>query len=102
VPGRVGRPRRRPDRLVADRGYDHDRYRRQLRQRGIRPVIARRKTAHGSGLGSERWVVERSLSWLHQHRRLLVRYERRADVHESLMSVTCCLICWRRLEKSFC
>src|SRR5205823_3434847 len=40
VRGRVGRPRRRPDQLYADRGYDHDRYRRQVRARGVRPVIA--------------------------------------------------------------
>lgn len=33
---------------------------------------------HASGLGSQRWVVERTLSWLHQYRRLRVRYERRA------------------------
>src|SRR6266498_22325 len=50
VRGKVGRPRRRPDRVSADRGYDYDSHRRQLRQRGIVPEIARRKTEHGSGL----------------------------------------------------
>jgi hypothetical protein len=45
--------------LVADRGYDYDKYRRLLRARGIRPVIARRGVAHGSGLGRWRWMVER-------------------------------------------
>jgi transposase len=59
VRGSVGRPRRRPDCLIADRGYDHDKYRRLLRDRGIRPLIARRQTKHGSGLGRYRWVVER-------------------------------------------
>jgi hypothetical protein len=58
VRGKVGRPRRRPDRLTADRGYDHDTYRRELRQRGIASEIARRQTEHGSGLGRVRWVVE--------------------------------------------
>jgi hypothetical protein len=33
--------------------------------RGIRPEIARRQSAHGSGLGRFRWVIERSLAWLH-------------------------------------
>ena len=79
VAGAVGRPRRRPDCLIADRGYDHDKYRHLLWQRGIKPVIARRKTEHGSGLGRERWVVERTFPWLHNFKRLLVRYERRAD-----------------------
>ena len=41
----------RPDLINADTGYDHDKYRRQLWQRGIEPDIARRQTEHGSGLG---------------------------------------------------
>jgi IS5 family transposase len=51
VRGKVGRPRRRPERVSADRGYDHDKYRRELRARSIKPEIARRQTEHGSGLG---------------------------------------------------
>src|SRR6266516_6701576 len=74
VRGSVGRPRRRPDCLIADRGYDHDTYRRQLWQRGIKPVIARRQTEHGSRLGRYRWVVARTSAWLHPFTRLLVRY----------------------------
>lgn len=100
VRGRRGRPRRRPDKLIADRGYDHDSYRRQLWQQGIKPVIARRQTGHGSGLGRCRWVVERSFAWLHQFKRLLVRYDRRADIHESFLALGCCLICYRRLQNS--
>ena len=44
VRGALGRPRRQPDTLIADRGYDHDKYRRLLWQRGVKPVIARRQT----------------------------------------------------------
>jgi transposase len=65
VRGKVGRPRRRPDLVTADRGYDHDKDRRELWQRGIKPEIARRQTTHGSGLGRARWVVERTFAWLH-------------------------------------
>ena len=101
VRGLPGRPRRRPQRIVADRGYDHERYRRELRRRGITPLIARRGIAHGSGLGRWRWVVERTFAWLHGFKRLLVRYERRADIHEGLLTLACCLICYRRLEHSF-
>jgi hypothetical protein len=36
--------------VIADRGYDHDKYRRELWRRGVKPVIARRATQHGSGL----------------------------------------------------
>ena len=63
VRGRVGRPRRRPRSLIADRGYDHDRYCRLVWQRGVKPVIARRQTEHGSGLEKRRWVVERTFAW---------------------------------------
>lgn len=99
VRGVVGRPRRRPDQLVGDRGYDSDSYRKELRRRGIKPLIARRQTKHGSGLGRYRWVVERTFAWLHQFRRLLVRYERRAEIHQSFLTIGCCLICWRRLAE---
>jgi transposase len=100
VRGKVGRPRRRPDRVTADRGYDHDKYRRQLRQRGIRPEIAHRNTEHGSGLGRYRWVVERTFAWLHQFKRLLVRYDRRHEIHEAFLAIGCCLVCYRRLQNS--
>ena len=99
VAGCVGRPRKRPDRLLADRGYDSERHRRELRRRGVTPEIARRKTSHGSGLGRYRWVVERTFAWLHQFRRLLVRFERRADLHRAFLSLACSLICWRQLRE---
>jgi transposase len=100
IRGCVGRPRRKPGALVADRGYDHDRYRRLLRARGIRPQIARRGVGHGSGLGRWRWMVERTIAWLHQYRRLRLRWERRADIHEGLLKLACCLICWRMLTRA--
>lgn len=61
IRGLRGRPRHRPRRLFADRGYDFDKYRRLVRARGITPKIARRGAPHGSGLGKTRWVVERTL-----------------------------------------
>jgi transposase len=100
VRGTVGRPRRRPQRLTADRGYDHDSYRRELRRRGIAPEIARRQTEHGSGLGRVRWVVERTFAWLHHFKRLLVRYDRRHEIHEAFLAIGCCLVCFRRLSPS--
>jgi transposase len=100
VRGRPGAPRRRPDRVTADRGYDHDKYRRELRKRRIRPEIARRQTEHGSGLGRVRWVVERTFAWLHKLKRLLVRYDRRVEIHEAFLAIGCCLVCLRRLHPS--
>jgi transposase len=101
VRGKIGRPRRRPERLTADRGYDYPSHRRQLRQRGIKAEIARRTTAHGSGLGRARWVVERTFAWLHKLKRLLVRYDRRHEIHEAFLAIGCCLVCFRRLQNSF-
>ena len=100
VRGKVGRPRRRPKRVTADRGYDHDKYRRELRRRGIGSEIARRQTEHGSGLGRSRWVVERTFAWLHNFKRLLIRYDRRAEIHEAFLAIGCCLVCHRRLHNS--
>ena len=97
VRGRMGRPRQRADRLIADRGYDFDPYRRELWARGVKPVIARRNTTHGSGLGVLRWVVERTFAWLHQFRRLRIRWERRPELHKAFLSLACALICWRQL-----
>ncbi len=100
VRGLRGRPRNRPKRLFADRGYDFDKYRRLLWKRGIKPLIARRGVAHGSGLGNIRWVVERTFAWLHQFKRLRIRYERRAEFHQALLELACCIICLRRILKA--
>jgi transposase len=101
----VGHPKCRPQRLQADRGYDSNAHRVALKQRGIVAQIARRYRPHGSGLGATRWVVERTIAWLHQFRRLRIRFERRADIHEAFLKLGCCLICWRFLKStsaSFC
>jgi transposase len=97
IRGRRGRPRKRPRQVIADRGYDHDKYRREVWRRGVKPVIARRETEHGSGLGVYRWVVERTFGWLHQFRRLRTRYERDPTMHEAFMHLGCAIVCWRRL-----
>jgi transposase len=101
----AGRPLSKPRIIQADRGYDHDKYRRPLHAQGIKTEIARRNTPHGSGLGKTRWVVERTIGWLHNYRRLRVRFERLAVIHEAFIKIACSLICWRKLkcaENSFC
>ena len=65
--------------------------------RGITPVIARRGTEHGSGLGTYRRVIEQSVALLHWFRRLRIRWEIRDDIHEAFLSLACAIICWRRL-----
>jgi transposase len=38
-------------------------------------------------------VVERTLAWLARYRRLAVRYEQRADIHEAFLCLGCSLVC---------
>ena len=61
------------------------------------PRIARRGVAHGSGLGTQRWVVERAFAWPHAFERLHTRYERRADILPGLLQLACALVRHRRL-----
>jgi transposase len=98
--GRPGRPRKRPTKLHADKGYDYPTCRRILRRRHITPRIARRSVEPNRRLGRHRWKVERSLAWLVANRRLTVRYERRADILTGLLHLACALLCARKLVMS--
>lgn len=100
--GKLGRPRRRPEVVYGDRAYDSQPHRDSLGTMGIRSRLARRRDTNGSGLGKVRWVVERTMAWLHQNRRLRVRYERRADIHDAFLKIGCILICYNQTRLSFC
>jgi transposase len=96
-----GQRRLRPDKVHADKAYDIPRCRRHLRRRGIRIRIARKGRESRQRLGRHRWVVERTMAWLNQFRRLTVRYERRQDIHEAFLTLGCTIICFRAVER-FC
>ncbi|GAA1918904.1 transposase [Streptantibioticus ferralitis] len=99
VAGKPGRPRRRSDALLGDKGYDSNSNRRELRKRHILPVISRKGAPSIKGLGKLRYVVEQTFSLLHHFKCLAVGWERRLDLHDALVSLACGLICWRRLPK---
>ena len=102
VRGKVGAPRFRPDAALADKAY-HSNFRAVMLQvKGIQPMLPRRGTDDDEGLGQLRWVVERTIAWLHQFRRLRIRYEKRADIHQAFLTIGCVLICFRTLPISFC
>jgi len=89
---RSGRPRKRPKKLHAEKGYDFRRCRaaverEALRKRGIEIYLGRRTVDSSERLGRCRWVVERTLSWLARYRRLKVRYEWRADLHQASLEL---------------
>lgn len=99
IGGKVGRPRRKPEKLHADKAYDALWVRHVLYSRQIKCRIARKGIESSQKLGKHRWVVERSLSWLNQMRRLTIRYERRADIHQAFLTLGCCLICLNFLTR---
>lgn len=97
--GRRGRPRSRPRKAHGDKGYDYAVIRRGLRKRHITPRIARKGIESSQKLGRYRWVVERTLSWLHHLKRLRIREERRADLHFALFQLGCCVVLHRQLAQ---
>lgn len=82
-----GRPRRRPEKLHADKGYDNKRCRRHLRRLGIKVRIARRGVDSSQRLGAHRWIVERTIAWLVTFRRLDRRWDRTATTTNALLSL---------------
>jgi len=92
-----GQRRKRPDKVHADKGYDYPRCRRALSRRHIKVRIARKGIERSDRLGRHRWVVERTFAWLNHFRRLRVRDERRADIHQAFLSLGCALICFKAL-----
>ena len=99
VRGKPGNPLRKPGEVMGDRGYHDEKRRLTLSGRGIPTAIARRGDPHGSGFGILRYVVEQTIALLHQFRRLRTRFDKRADIHETFLTIGCALICWRRLHR---
>ena len=97
VKGKCGKPRRWPDKLHADKGYDFARCRQHLSRRGIKVRIARRGIERNDRLGRHRWVVERTHAWLAAFGKLRVRFERSVHTHVALLSLACSVICVRSL-----
>jgi len=102
IAGQCGRPRRRPERLQGDRGFDAEDDRQALRRRGIIPLLGKRRTPHGSGLGRFRWFIERTNSWLKQFRRIRVRYDRIPAIYYAFLKLASALICYRIFRSGFC
>ena len=92
-----GRPRRRPTKLHADKGYDYPAQRRALRRRGITARIARRGVESHERLGRHHWVVERTQAWLVGFRKLALRHDHQAATVLARLPLACTLICLRFL-----
>lgn len=100
-----GRPRSKPRRLIADRGYDSDPFRARLATRGIELIAPHRagrrrpRTQDGRPLRRyrRRWIVERTFAWLQSFRRLVVRYDRLLSSYQGFFHAACLLITLRHL-----
>jgi transposase len=101
VRGKPGRPRKRPEKLHADKAYRSRKNQCVLWARRIKSRIARPGIESSERLGRHRWVVERTIAWTDQMRRLLIRYERRADIYDGFHQLGCALICFNFLEQTF-
>lgn len=97
--GKRRRPRFRPEKLHADKGYDYPRYRESCRERNIKHRIAHRGIESKEKLGRHRWVIERTLSWLSRKRRLVIRYERLPEMYSAFLHLGCGLICLNYLRR---
>jgi hypothetical protein len=82
------------------RGYDHDKYRRLVWDLGVKPVIARRGTAHGSVLGALNAGSSSVRSLTCTGFAARIRWQIRDDIHEAFLPLGCALLCWRRLTAS--
>ena len=108
VNGRIGgrrARRRKPKRLIADRGYDSNPLQALLVSRDIEPIIpARRNNRVATHQGGRelrrykrRWIIERTNSWLQTFRQLVVRYERSSVVFTALVHLACALMTLKRV-----
>ena len=102
--GKRRRPHK-PERLIADRGYDSNPARALLVKREIEPIIPARRNnrvaTHQDGRKlrryKRRWIIERTNSWLQNFRRLVARYERKAKNFEAMVHLACALVTLKRV-----
>jgi transposase len=102
--GGRGRPRKNPDRIIADKGYDSDPLRERLAHRGIELICPYRrnnqKRKHHDGRKlrryKRRWTVERTFAWLQNFRRLVVRWDRKLTSYQGFFHLACLLITLRQ------
>jgi hypothetical protein len=110
VPRPRGRPRTRPQALVADKADESREFRRDLRRRGIKPTIPtfarrpRQRPTRGRPIRTgpndrHRWKVDRGFGWMDHDRRLVVRYERDVEHDNAFCLIAIILGCVQLILK---
>jgi transposase len=86
--------------VIADRAYDRVALRTRLLDKGWDLVCphrrGRKRPATQDGRKLRRWKIERTTAWLHNFRRLVVRYEYYSNVYHAFILLACIQICLRR------
>ena len=92
--------RKNPQGMCLDKGYDYDNVRGLVREFGYTAHIkARGEEARAikrqAGFKARRWVVERTHSWMNRFRRILTRWEKKAENYLALLHLVCAVITYR-------
>ena len=96
---RHGKKRTKPKALQGDRGYGFVWIIKMVVRMMIASLLALRGSPHGSGLGKTRYVVERTMSWFSNYRRLKLCYERTGEHFRAFHVLAACDICCKRLQR---
>ena len=99
LPDQTGKRSKKPKVLQGDRGYGFEHIIKLLMSLMITSLLALRGSPHGSGLGKTRYVVERTLAWISNNRRLKLCYERTGDHFRAFHVLAACVICSNRLRQ---
>ena len=99
-----GRPRKRPLRLIGDKGYDSDPLRKRLKEVKIDLIVPHRKNRNKPKIQDgrklrryrKRWKIERTFAWLGNYRRLIVRHERQIETYRAFFHLACIMIVLNR------
>ena len=97
-------PQKEEQNLCLDKGYDNPSGKAAAVGAGYVPHIRRigeekRDAAGRKRHPARRWVVERTIGWLHKCRALLVRYDKKAGNYLGLIQIACALLWFRRLYR---
>jgi putative transposase len=93
-------PRKKPQGLCLDKGYDYDEARNLVKEFGYTAHIRPRgeeaqALKREAGFKARRWVVERTHSWMNRFRRILTRWEKKAENYLGLLHLVCAVITYR-------
>ena len=94
-----------PLRLIADKAYDSDPLREEMLQEDILLIAPHRKGRVKAAFNDGRWLrryrkrwkIEQLFAWLHNFRRLVVRYEYHAENYHAFLQLACAVILLRYL-----